>query len=77
MQDFLCVIQSYLDAVPQIATIKENKDKLSVISALPNQHQINVNAWLPPWLEMDKVATHGIPRGVHVDYGLSGDAVSM
>ena len=50
---------------------KENIDKLSVINALcapPNQHQINVNAWLPPLPEMDKLATHGIPRVVHVKY---------
>ena len=27
--------------------------------------------------EMDILATHGIPRGVNVDYGLSADAGSM
>ena len=59
---------------------KENIDKLAVLNAvdvLPNQHQINANARLPPWLEIDKLVTHGIPMGVHVDYGLSADAGSM
>ena len=29
------------------------------------------------WLEIGKLATQGIPRGVHVDYGLIVDAGSM
>ena len=40
---------------------KENIEKLSVITAVcapPNQHQINVNAWLTHWPEMDKLETH-------------------
>ena len=59
---------------------KENINKLAIFNAvyaLPNQHQINVNVRLPPWLEIVKLATPGIPRGVHVDYRLSADAGSM
>ena len=43
---------------------KENIEKLSVITAVcapPNQHQINVNAWLPPWLEIDNWPPMGFP----------------
>ena len=62
--------------------IKENISKLAVLNVVygpSNQHQINVNVnvRLPPWLEIVKLATHGIPRGVHVDYRLSADAGSM
>ena len=56
--------------------VKENIDKLPILNTVyapPNQHQINVNVRLPPWLEIVKLATHGIPRGVHVDNGLSAD----
>ena len=39
--------------------------------------QININVTLPLWLEIVKLASHGIPWGVHVDYGCSADAGSM
>ena len=68
---------SYFASFSGIA--KENIGKLAVLNAVyapPNQHQINVNAWLPLWPEMDNLATHGIPRGVH-DYQLSADAGSI
>ena len=59
---------------------RENIYKLTLLNAVyapQNQQQINVNVRLPPWLEIVKLATYGIPRGVHVDYGLSAAAGSM
>ena len=53
----------YFVAYTKYVLYKENIGKLAILNAVyapPNQHQINVNAWLPPWQEMDELANHGI-----------------